>query len=96
MNMIHQFIYSKRRQLKGVWVATSTLEDLNEINIGWSLCHKKDKYDKIRGFNIAYGRAYKRSTESIPYSLKVGFQFFKKRCHRYFKDKKINIGPNEE
>ena len=93
---LHQYIYGKRHQVKGSWVATPTLKDPNVVHIGWSLCNKKDKYDKLRGFNIAFGRAYKGSTDSVPYSLKVGFYFFKKRCHRYFKDKKINIGYHEE
>lgn len=94
-NVIFEYIYGKRRQLKGVWVAAPTLKDPDEVHIGWSLCNKRDKHDKVRGFNIAFGRAYKGSTEAIPYSLKVGFYFFKKRCHRYFKDKKINTGYHE-
>lgn len=90
-SIIHQYIYDNRRQLKGIWVAAPLLSDANVINVGWSLCNKKlgDVFDKKRAYNIAIGRACKGSKDFIPVSLKVEYEFFLKRCNRYYKDKII-------
>lgn len=88
-NVIHEYIYDKRRQLKGVWVAAPIIDSSNKVSIGWSLCNKKlgDKFDKQRAFEIALGRACKASTAFLPMSLQEGYKFFTKRCRRYYKDK---------
>jgi len=89
--IIHEYIYDKQRQPKGIWVASPTSNDLGEVGIGWSLCNNKqgDKFDKKRGFQIALGRATKLSTAFIPSSLEEGYEFFLKRCTRYYKDKTV-------
>ena len=89
--IIHEYIYDKRRQLKGVWVAAPTLSEPNEVGIGWALCNNKlgDKFDKRRGISIALGRASKLSTAFLPSSLQEGYNFFFNRCKRYYKDKTI-------
>lgn len=90
-SVIHEYIYDKRRQLKGVWVASPTLSNSNEVGIGWALCNNKlgDKFDKHMGYSIALGRASKLSAAYLPASLEVGYDFFYKRCKRYYKDKVI-------
>lgn len=90
-NVIHEYIYDKRRQLKGVWVASPTSSNTDLVNIGWSLCNTKlgDRFDKRRAFDIAYGRASKVSSEYLPQSLQEGYKFFVKRCKRYYKDKTV-------
>jgi hypothetical protein len=90
-NCIHEYIYDKRRQLKGVWVASPTITNPAMVNIGWSLCNTKlgDRFDKRRAFEIALGRAVKLSAAPIPASLEDGYKFFANRCKRYYKDKAI-------
>ena len=90
-NVIHEYIYDKRRQLKGIWVAAPTLEAPNTVNIGWALCNNKlgDRFDKRRAYEIAHGRAVKLSAQFLPQSLKEGYMFFSNRCKRYYKDKNI-------
>ena len=90
-NTIHEYIYDKRRQLKGIWVASPTLSDPTEVGIGWALCNTKlgDRFDKVRGFEIAKGRAVKVSAQFLPSSLEEGYNFFFNRCKRYYKDKNI-------
>lgn len=92
-NTIHEFIYDKKRQPKGVWVATPSAHNPNEIFIGFSLCNKSlgDKFDKDIGYNIARQRSYKASTVDIPDSLKEGYNFFFDRCKRYFKDRQVMV-----
>lgn len=90
-NVIHEYIYDKRRQLKGIWVASPTSMDPNNVNIGWALCNTKrgDRFDKSRAFDIALGRAVKVSAQDLPQSLEEGYNFFENRCKRYYKDKTI-------
>ena len=90
-NIIHEYIYDKRRQLKGIWVAAPSTVNPNVIGIGWALCNTKlgDRFDKDMGYDIAVGRARKVTKQTVPYSLIEGYDFFYGRCKRYFKDKVI-------
>jgi hypothetical protein len=90
-NYIHEYIYDKRRQLKGVWAAVPAKTNSDEVSIGFSLCNTKlgDRFDRKRGLDIAIGRSYLQSSVPIPQSLNEGYNFFRNRCTRYFKDKKV-------
>ena len=68
----------KGGQLIGVVVA------LDKWSIGWSLCSKKDKFNKQRALEIAIGRAEK-STAVVPTSIKPVFVKMINRAMRYFK-----------
>ena len=48
---------SKNNGKKIGMICTVKDKKSNEIGIGWSLCCKKDRYNKYMGANIAYGRA---------------------------------------
>ena len=90
-NYIHEYIYDKRRQLKGVWAATPNKIDQGKVYIGYSLCNKRrgDKFSKSLGLSIAIGRSYEGSAEAIPMSLIEGYNFFVSRCRRYYKDRNV-------
>ena len=90
-NIIHEYIYDKRRQLKGIWVASPVFGNPNLIGLGWALCNSSqgDRFDKKMGFEIAIGRASKLTKQVVPYSLIKGYNFFHNRCKRYYKDKVI-------
>ena len=57
-------------------------------SVGWSLCSPtaKDKFNKQRALDIAFGRAYKMAVDDVPSSLKVDVAEMAKRANRYFKD----------
>lgn len=90
-NYIHEYIYDKRRQLKGVWAATPSEKNPNQVYVGFSLCNKSkgDRFNKRMGLDIALGRSASQSIVDVPSSLHEGYEFFLKRCSRYFKDKTI-------
>lgn len=54
--IIVQYIKRKNKNV-GVLVALRTYTIDKNFQIGWSLCHKKDKFDKYRGTIIAIKRA---------------------------------------
>ena len=76
----------------GVFVAVK--DDSGEVNIGWSLCHKKsgDAFDPLFGYNVASGRAKRGKTKTpIAKSLIKKADQFKGRVARYFKTDNIKI-----
>ena len=81
-----QYIRTKDRQKIGVLIACQID---GKIRFGWSLCCKKDKFDKYRGIEIAYGRASRTCYLTIPPSIMYSFINFISRCKRYYKDKEI-------
>lgn len=75
-----------------------------EVVIGWSLCNKKDFFDKIEAFNIAEDRAKmnkerfsKYITDAtfdlldiIPFTVMNNITHFIERAVRYYKDQKLS------
>jgi len=60
--MINQYIKDSKGHKCGVLVAAKN-QFTGDITIGWSLCNKRDEFNKDRGQFIALGRARKnRST----------------------------------
>jgi len=108
-NEIVQKIYKKQKsrsgktvynkKLIGIMVAGLDPDQPTNVNIGYSLCHKKDKWDhpivdgiriKAPGFGqkLAKRRAFdfKHSTvHQVPPSIYKQFIAFTDRCRRYFK-----------
>jgi len=63
----------------GVVVAT------NRDEIGWSLCQKRDYFDKEVGKEIALKRAREKSQEKVPYDIIKHVEEMRNRAERYFK-----------
>lgn len=61
--MISQYIRNKKNQKIGVIVAEKN--SFGEVRIGWSLCNKKDEFNKALGIKIAVDR-YHRDNRAIP------------------------------
>lgn len=71
----------------------------NVWNIGWSLCHKEDKYDSKIAHKIALGRAHslkhpqkvldsftdRRNAPNVPHTIAKEITKMYERCERYFK-----------
>jgi hypothetical protein len=59
------------------------------VQVGWSLCNKTDRFDKMRGFFLAKFLAIhgQRYTEEIPDTIQRAIKHtgFLSRCRRYFK-----------
>lgn len=57
--------------------------------VGWSLCNKKDKFEKERGIQIALARANKISeggtVKKTPFTLQPLVDKMLKRSSKYFK-----------
>jgi hypothetical protein len=87
--LIIQYIRHPRTNARiGVLVAKS--EDLGEgktrINFGWSMCYKKDEFDRERGLKIALGRAAKGTCIAGSHShVQRDFPKFFRRSLKYFK-----------
>lgn len=56
------------------------------FTIGFSLCRKEDKFDKLRSFDIAYNRAIIGTNVDIPKSIRNEVYEFVNRCERYYKN----------
>lgn len=72
----------------GLFIALPTE---NEIKVSWSLCNKKDKFNKEEGINIAKARIDGNSMAVIAYSLVRKMKRFIERVERGQKDKEIKL-----
>lgn len=83
------------RKNNGTPVATLVAEktNSNEIAIGWSLCNKKDNFNKHVGINVAIDRLKLTDTDnsSIPHVIKKNVGTFAGRAMRYFRSNSIKV-----
>ena len=79
--MIYEYVRDRNGHPLGVVVA------LGKKDVGWSLCNKKDKFDKEFGLMIAKGRAIKTKTKHkfIPKTVLPYIHKMEDRAKRYFK-----------
>jgi hypothetical protein len=87
-----QLIRGSKNRTKGIIVAVKTPD--NVVGIGWSLCMKKDRFNKMMGMHIAEGRAIKNATERVvvgypPHSIALTLEKFYDRCNKYFKEELV-------
>ena len=79
------------RRGQRVGMLISYLED-GRVHIGYSLCSKADKYDKVKAEKIALSRAATCWDEKgirLAHSIRDDFTTFYGRCERYYKDAKF-------
>ena len=84
MNQLTAYIRNSRRQKIGVLFATKRPE-APCADIGWSLCSKRDKFNRERGLQIARARAVVGSVVSVPRSIRAALETFQLRVDKYFK-----------
>jgi hypothetical protein len=80
-----QYIRSKNNLPSGVLVA---IKSENGFRIGYSLCNKKDRFNKSMALKIAMGRAefgMTYPTTSTPHPVRKMFPAFLDRCKKYYK-----------
>ena len=76
---IKQYVRDQHGHPRGLVLAAGPNE------IGWSLCHKSDKFDKELGEYIAFNRALSGSRKPVPHSIQDDYERMKDRAKRYFK-----------
>lgn len=83
---IHQYLTGEHGQRVGVLIAVAEKDD-DFVSVGWSLCSKRDRFDRVRGLEIAEGRAEKIGHwGDVPPSLeKYDLNGFQERAAKYFK-----------
>lgn len=59
--------------------------------VGFSLCHKRDRFDRDLGLRIASARALTGSSASVPHSMRSEMERFKQRCAKYFKQDESQV-----
>lgn len=78
--MLIEYLRDKNGSPVGVVVA------LGKEDIGWSLCNKRDRFNKQRALEIAVGRSYKRNiSDTKPVTILPLFNKVYARAQRYFK-----------
>ena len=89
-----QYVYNKKNQRVGVVVA------VGKDRIGWSRCNLgKERFDRVRGIDIACGRAVVGSAVPVPHDIRGTMAFMAERANRYFKtnlDVMANSYPSSE
>ena len=82
----------KNGRSKAMFVATKMD---NDVLIGYSMCHPRDKWDKFTAIKIAFSRAYvwyeSKRDWKIPHSLRKDFGKFLYRCRKYYKGANISV-----
>lgn len=83
-NSIVKYIRKNKTPI-GVMVAIKTIDG---FRFGYSLCNRKDKFNKEMALKIAFGRAESHENyESIPHIIAKNYDEFIDRCNRYYKIK---------
>lgn len=74
-----KYVKGKFGKRIGVVVAV----DSNKV--GWSKLNRRDRWDKVKGINIALGRAFNGSKVRVPDSIKKDVSLIEERAKKYFK-----------
>jgi hypothetical protein len=80
---IIQYVRNKKGQRIGAIVATKSESG---FNVGYSLCNKKDRFNKEMGLRIAFGRAeFEQISPEIPREIAKMLPEFIERCKKYYR-----------
>ena len=80
--MLKQYIRNKKNNPIGVLLADKID---NDIQLGFSLCSKRDTYNKEKGMQIALHRLHHKGVLNIPDSINELVDAFELRAAKYFK-----------
>lgn len=89
---IIQYIRNNKGKPLGILVAT---KDDKGFSIGYSLCNKRDRFDKERGLDIAFGRAdtWTLIPHDMPRVISENVPGFLERCKKYYR---THLSPGME
>jgi hypothetical protein len=92
MAILKQYVRDKKGNPKGLVLAViSDNPDAKVVRLGWSLCSKRDRFDKGIAENIAVGRAYEGTAALIPHAVEREFSYFHKRLSRFLKNEDYHV-----
>lgn len=77
--MLIQYARNEKNEPVGAVVA------LDRNRIGWSLCHRKDHWDRKKALMIAENRAENGYHTKVPHILRPVMAKMEKRAKAYFK-----------
>jgi len=87
VNFIRRYIRNRNGNPRGVLLAVKR-ED-GSVGFGWSLCNRKDSYNKDFGLNIALGRAVEGSNVTPPRPVVKLREDFLNRAAKYFRTEAV-------
>lgn len=79
--MIMKYIRDKNNRLRGLLIGIA--DSRGFYKIGWSLCHRNDKFDKSKAIFIAMNNLSKDPIHNR--ILEREYDLFVERCDHYFK-----------
>lgn len=84
-NVLMQFVRDRKGNPRGVVVAT--VNDQNEVTLGWSYTNIKagDRFNKKRGIDIALGRVKTGTDAQVPHNVQKVSDRMYRRALIYFK-----------
>jgi hypothetical protein len=80
--MLKQYVRDKRGNPIGIML--SNLNEKGELNTGYSVCHKRDNYNKKKGMMIATARLNNETMQEPPMRIEKEWNDFIDRSHRYW------------
>ena len=86
-NMIKQYVrYTKGKRLNVPYAVLVAVEDESGafVDVGWSLCHGNDHFEKKKGTMIAINRAKSEKDTQIPETIVKDYERFVERAEKYF------------
>lgn len=97
MNYIFEYHRNKSREPIGCLIAYKVSDE--EVRYGWSLCCKKDRFNREFGISTALGRSKKYDVDSliekIPESMIDHFCEFSRRAAKYYKRTDVPVLSRE-
>lgn len=76
--MLVKYVRNNKNSKIGVVVATG------RDRVGWSMCHRLDKFDKAKALKIAKGRAERGSNVSLPGVIFNDYNAMTDRSERFY------------
>jgi hypothetical protein len=90
--MLKEYIRNKQGNPIGILLSDNYA---GVIEFGYSLCNKKDTYNKEKGHLIALNRLHNPKWLDLPYSIDKQYNRFVERSKKYFKNAVV-LEPQEE
>ncbi len=87
MKIIKRYVRNKKNRKIGVVIAIPINKKETKYRIGWSLCSKKDIFDKEVGESLAVGRAVTGNGSRIPHTVVPVYDLVDKKVTKMLKNK---------
>lgn len=91
-NIIKQYVrHTKGKRANVPYAVLVAVEDETGtyVDVGWSMCHGNDHFEKKKGTLIALNRAVSSKDCPVPDTIAVPYDRFVERVEKYFFEKPI-------